>query len=210
MEMAERMPSSPKSPPRTKPALVRREELMNAAERLFLERGVATTTIDQITDAAGVAKGSFYLHFSSKEQIRAALAKRFAQQIRAKIDAAVAKQAEADHQGRLGAWAAAAALAYRDAIGLHDTLFFSAHLPTRESRRGAVDNPIVDSLVALLEEGQAAGAWSLEDIRVTAVFLFSGVHGVIDDRYAIESTSDERALSRRLERLCLQTIGARL
>ena len=52
--------------PRTKAPEERRDELMNAAQRLFLEQGVATTTIEQITMGADVAKGTFYLHFSSK------------------------------------------------------------------------------------------------------------------------------------------------
>ena len=42
---------------------------MNAAERLFLEQGVAETTIEQITLAADVAKGTFYLYFESKRAI---------------------------------------------------------------------------------------------------------------------------------------------
>src|ERR1035438_2043651 len=55
--------------PRTKPPETRRDELMNAAERLFLSEGVAATTIEQITSAAAVAKGTFYLYFSSKDDV---------------------------------------------------------------------------------------------------------------------------------------------
>ena len=51
--------------PRTKPPQQRRDELMDAAQRLFLKQGVGPTTIDQITSGADVAKGTFYLHFSS-------------------------------------------------------------------------------------------------------------------------------------------------
>ena len=50
---------------------------MDAAEKLFLEQGVAPTTVEQITDGAGVAKGTFYLYFSSKEDILSALGDRF-------------------------------------------------------------------------------------------------------------------------------------
>ncbi|UIY23207.1 TetR/AcrR family transcriptional regulator [Rhizobium leguminosarum] len=42
---------------------------MTAAERLFLEKGVELTTIEEITTGAGVAKGTFYLHFSSKADV---------------------------------------------------------------------------------------------------------------------------------------------
>ena len=38
--------------PRTKPPETRRTELMDAAQRLFLEHGVGPTTIEQITAGA--------------------------------------------------------------------------------------------------------------------------------------------------------------
>ena len=50
---------------------------MNAAQALFLKKGVGATVIREITDSAKVAKGSFYLYFSSKEDIHIALAERF-------------------------------------------------------------------------------------------------------------------------------------
>lgn len=54
----------------------RNEELLDAAERLFAERGIDATTVEDITRAAGVAKGTFYLYFGSKEHILAALRER--------------------------------------------------------------------------------------------------------------------------------------
>ena len=59
--------------PRTKPAEIRREELLDAAEQLFLTRGIAATSVDAIVGGADVAKGTFYLHFQSKEHLLAAL-----------------------------------------------------------------------------------------------------------------------------------------
>ena len=43
---------------RTKPSEERRADLMDAALRLFMEHGVAPTTIEQITAGASVAKGT--------------------------------------------------------------------------------------------------------------------------------------------------------
>jgi AcrR family transcriptional regulator len=47
--------------------------LCDAALRLFLERGLEGTRIDDITTVAGVAKGSFYRYFADKEQLAEAL-----------------------------------------------------------------------------------------------------------------------------------------
>lgn len=47
-----------------------RERLIEAAFRLFSEpRGYASVTVSEIAAAAGIAKGSFYRHFPSKEAI---------------------------------------------------------------------------------------------------------------------------------------------
>lgn len=47
----------------------RSQALLNAAEQLFLARGVEDVSIDDITRAADVAKGSFYRYFPSKEAL---------------------------------------------------------------------------------------------------------------------------------------------
>jgi AcrR family transcriptional regulator len=51
----------------------RKEALKNAAGSLFAETGYEGTTIEAIAQNAGMAKGSFYLHFESKEEIFRAL-----------------------------------------------------------------------------------------------------------------------------------------
>lgn len=42
--------------------------LLGAAEQVFVARGLEGATIEEITSRAGRSKGSFYLHFESKEQ----------------------------------------------------------------------------------------------------------------------------------------------
>jgi len=198
------MRAAPKSRPRTKPPEERRDELMNAAQLLFLKHGVGPTTIEQITTAAAVAKGTFYLYFSSKEDILAALADRFADKLLAKIKAAIAEQKEEDWKGKLAAWAAAGVTAYLESIRLHDILFYGSRPATRE---GQVDNIVIDHLVELLQAGARAGVWSIDEPRFTAVFLFSGFHAVVDDAYAKETRVNRNRLVHRLERLCFRAVG---
>jgi AcrR family transcriptional regulator len=190
--------------PRTKPPETRRDELMNAAERLFLSEGVAPTTIEHITSAAGVAKGTFYLYFSSKDDVLAALTGRFAQKLLEGIKTAVAAKPAEDWKGKLETWAAACVGGYLDSIRLHDILFYGSRPHTRE---GMVDNIVVDHLADLLQAGIDCGAWSIEDPRLTAVFLFSGLHGVVDDAYSKEKRVNRIRLTERLQRLCSRAVG---
>ncbi len=51
----------------------RRQELIDTAERLFLEKGYEQTTVADIVRAIEVAQGTFYYYFSSKEEILEAI-----------------------------------------------------------------------------------------------------------------------------------------
>jgi len=48
-----------------------RNVVLNAGSKLFIERGFSACSVQDITDAAGVPKGSFYNHFKSKEALAA-------------------------------------------------------------------------------------------------------------------------------------------
>ena len=59
---------------------VRRSEIVEAALRLFIERGYDGTSINHIIGRAGISKGAFYHHFQSKEDLIEALAARYAEE----------------------------------------------------------------------------------------------------------------------------------
>ena len=47
----------------------RKRELLQIAYRLFLSQGYENTSVDEIIEAAGIAKGTYYYYFQSKEQM---------------------------------------------------------------------------------------------------------------------------------------------
>ena len=49
------------------PAEERKNLILDQAQRLFVERGFAATTVEDILNRAGIAKGTLYHHFSGKE-----------------------------------------------------------------------------------------------------------------------------------------------
>ncbi|PFN27024.1 TetR/AcrR family transcriptional regulator [Bacillus cereus] len=47
----------------------RRKEILETAERLFLTKGYTKTTVNDILKEIGIAKGTFYHYFKSKEEV---------------------------------------------------------------------------------------------------------------------------------------------
>src|SRR3954467_11397334 len=76
-------------PSRTQPASVRKEQLLDAAESALLARGLSATTVADVAHAAGVAKGTMYLHFESKAELLAGLRARYVDRL---TDAALAPE----------------------------------------------------------------------------------------------------------------------
>ncbi len=50
---------------------LRRQEILAAAIKVFGKKGFAATCVGDVADAAGMAKGTVYLYFESKEEIYA-------------------------------------------------------------------------------------------------------------------------------------------
>lgn len=188
---------------RTKPPEERREDLMNAAERQFLESGVALTTIDQITTGANVSKGTFYLYFSTKEEIHSALRERFTLKYVRDLEIAIAKRPVDDWLGKLAAWAKVGVAGFYDHGPVVDMLYHDHPQPIDWDKQFRIVQP----LESLLHDGSVAGAWEINDFHFTAVFLFSGLHGIVDDALHAKSRVTRGNLVRKLEEIAYRVLA---
>lgn len=64
----------------------RAELILDEAEKLLVEKGYHETAIDEIAARAGVAKGTLYQHFASKEALIQALFERNAKPLEQAIE----------------------------------------------------------------------------------------------------------------------------
>jgi AcrR family transcriptional regulator len=66
---AARLPSPPADPPADPPAPSTRDRIVEAALRLFSERGTSAVSVREVADAAGVTVPGLYYHFASKADL---------------------------------------------------------------------------------------------------------------------------------------------
>src|SRR5262245_57589719 len=112
----------------------RRQQLIDAAREVFTHKGYHATTVDDITRAAGVAKGTFYLYFAEKREVFYEVVRAFFQLIK-DIGSSVAREVRSADELMGRAEQAAlellrvfsanrelARLVYRESMGLDDRL----------------------------------------------------------------------------------------
>lgn len=102
---------APRGAPRRTRGERTRVRLLQAATRVFAERGLHATRVDDIVAAARTSHGTFYLYFANKEELFAALAARVADELR--LLAEDLPPLRADDPGPLRAWLGRVARTYR-------------------------------------------------------------------------------------------------
>ncbi|MEO3867352.1 TetR/AcrR family transcriptional regulator [Nonomuraea sp. B12E4] len=164
-----------------KPARERRADLLDAAWDVFAERGVADATVSDIAARAEVAKGSFYLHFSAKEQVVAALWERYvAGYLRLAEGVLGDRTPQDDWIGVLTGLLGHLIDHSMEHADLHRIVYGSA-----DAKALALCEETNQQVIALLAEaiqrGMDAGVLRSGSAEVFARVLYHGVHGALHD-----------------------------
>lgn len=152
-----------------------REQIADAAQRLFAEKGLAQTTMDEVAKVSGYSKATVYVHFRSKEDLISHLALRSLQLLRERLRLVLS--AKGDVRARynalcweLTAYQQESPLYFQtalDKIGLSPTCpFQQAALETGEELNAMVGG--------LLEEGMALGQFRQNLALPQTVLIFWG------------------------------------
>jgi AcrR family transcriptional regulator len=181
------MSSQVKASVREARRLQTRERILGAATVEFKRSGTAAADVDAIVGAAGVAHGTFFFHFPTKEHVLLELERReeeriaseFARFLEASRDVAAAftevVRLVTGLEQRLGA------MLFKELLALH----FS---PSRPARDDWTDHPVIVLLVRAIERARGEGGIHPEvDTLYSATFFLLGVYGVLTTTDAPEA-----------------------
>lgn len=175
-----------------------RSRIVDAAERLMRERGVDAVTVQDITEAADVGHGTFYVHFSTKAEVLRPLIDELADGIHDEVDRLAGRRDPAERLSA-GIRILLRAIA-RDP--LWRAFVFESGTPFRRLGEGVGRPPVED-----MQRGIESGRFHVEDVRAAWCFLDGALIGVLT---AInEGRLDESAAETTAE-FFLRTIGVPL
>ena len=153
---------------------VRRAELLDCAQGLFLTRGYEQTTVNDVIAATGLSKGAFYHHFRAKEDLLEAIADRFAREslgfIRGLLD-----DPSLDALQRLNRLLSLGREWKRGHIAelraMFATLLAPQNVVLYQRILDAVFKVLAPALAQIIAAGQAEGAFAAGDPALTAEVL---------------------------------------
>ncbi|MDT5218176.1 MAG: hypothetical protein QOF15_281 [Mycobacterium sp.] len=155
-----------------------RERLMGAAIAEFKRGGMADADVGTIVAAAGVAHGTFFFHFPTKEHVLLELERReeerIAKQLDRYVDGTRDLSATLQEAVRLivGLERRLGASLFKDFLALH----FSQTRPTDESK----EHPVIVRVAQEIERAQRLGHVAPEVVPVnSAVFFLLGLYALL-------------------------------
>ena len=205
----------PVTPPRSLKEKQRGERealILQVAEEVLMEKGYYETSIDEIAARVGIAKGTVYLHFPSKEDLVIAIFERDMQQLLQYIDSTMSSALTA--RGKIEA---IFDLMHGGIISKRMQLLYSIsnsgglrHLLVE--KKGCL-REIWDQLSArlnsLLEEGKAAGEF---DSSLPTMVMLSAFYSLLSpknyDRLMAEGQMSGDEVAKNLKRIYFKGISA--
>lgn len=184
----------------TKTREERRLEIVQTAERLFSEVGFAKCSVDMIIRDIGVAKGTFYYYFKSKEDILEAIVDRALGQILEMAE-------QVADEPSLPALAKMQLLLSDSHVGDEDTqdLVDMLHMPENRELHEITNIQTVlrlsPILAKIVEQGIREGVFATDRPNETVQFLLTGTQFLLDGglfQFSEQEINDRRVVAQRI------------
>jgi len=178
-------------------------KILDAARAEFGERGFADSSIVGITQRAGVALGTFYTYFDSKEALFQALVRDMSAQVRDNVGPAFAGAIDAlDGERRALEAFLRFAHDHRDIYRIIDESEFVEPAVYREHYETTATR-IAVRLAAARDRGEIAAGLSNEDLNVLAWGMM-GANVFLGLRFAVWDDGDQEQVSELMSRIWRQ------
>ena len=186
----------------------KRQAIMRSATQVFCEKGLHQAKVEEIAQRAGIAKGTIYLYFASKEEIFRSVLHTHVDELLAAIKAIVGSEITPEEK-----LLAFARLQLRE-ISLLVRIAYSAVSPElinepMYKEMLVIQKRIQSQIAAILTEGVEQGVFRQID-AMHAAFCFQGILRIHLESALLEATRtwDEESMAEKICGLFLDGIRA--
>ncbi|HYU26888.1 MAG TPA: TetR/AcrR family transcriptional regulator [Thermoanaerobaculia bacterium] len=168
------------------------QSIQDAAMRVIARKGMASTTMQEIADEAGVAKGTIYLYFRDRDELVEKTFESAMSQLHARVDAAL--ELDLPFAEKLRAMLGAVSGFFRENrefFRLYISMRFPEGNPQQQRRQKRTCQPQyqtrVQRIAEVLREAMDRGEIGVTDPRRLALFIIEGSNAVIIERVMSET-----------------------
>lgn len=165
----------------------RRVELLQTARDLFQDSGYDSVSVQAITDAVGVAKGTFYHYFQSKEDLLCQLSDWLAEDFYSRAREVVEQSGRSALEelralmGFVVGWKGE----HRDLVMTYlHALYRDENMALRHKMEAGYTEKLVPYFAHILEQGVREGVFDIEDPQETSEVILSVVRHSLAERIA--------------------------
>ena len=176
-----------------KEAVERRNEILDAAEELFVTKGYDKTSTNDILDKVQIARGTLYYHFKSKEDILNAMIDRINSSLFAKAEA-VAKDKNIPVVERI----VLTITSLRVNTDIGNEIITQVHKPQNALMHQKMQQSLVNGVLpirtSLVDEGNAEGIFDVKYPKETTEMLILYSTIAFDDDYDESPESSQKRI----------------
>ncbi|WP_167957073.1 TetR/AcrR family transcriptional regulator [Anaerosporobacter faecicola] len=164
----------------------RLNEILDTAQKLFVQKGYMKCTVNDILTAIGIAKGTFYHYFKSKEEVLDAIIGRTADLVYQRAQS-IAEQSNLSPEEKLLQVFLAMRVTDAISVELIDQMHCSENSLMHQKTLTAMVDAIVPVLVAVTEEGNEKGIFHCPYPKeYMQIFLVSSLNLLDDGIFTFE------------------------
>ncbi|MDT4761146.1 TetR/AcrR family transcriptional regulator [Sphaerochaeta sp. PS] len=173
----------------------RRNEILDTAEKLFYVKGYGRCTVNDILTAIGIAKGTFYHYFTSKEEVLDSIVARYTEMIINRVNGILAASDISLEEKLMGMF-----MAMKITNPIDSEMLDDMHKVENVLLHQKMLNQIVMAMAPLLamvvDEGVGKGVWNCRyPLQYMQIFLASSLSLTDEGIFALDGESQMKIMA---------------
>ncbi|MDR1430822.1 MAG: TetR/AcrR family transcriptional regulator [Propionibacteriaceae bacterium] len=182
--------------------------ILDAAERLFVEKGYEATTVADVLDTVGMGKGTFYHYFNSKEEVLWAVVERLTATLVQRASA-IADAPGLDAHSKMVQLIAAINIAQTPDGAIIDELHHPANAQMHRQTLVETIRQVAPIMADIVGQGIAEGVYSTPRPLESVEFLLVGISAIFDEGYFVWAPEEFASRAAEASRVAELVLGAK-